>query len=105
MTNWHEDKNCWLTMDKVLRESACNIHEMLDAFEPYESSMDRMVNTLLFGALGKFALAYEKLRQEGVDPPMSFHGALVEISNDPRVNAMMQSGINNIVDQKVGDIF
>lgn len=106
MTNhWHEDMECWLTMDKMIRESACNIVKMLDAFEKYEKKMDPMINTLLFGALGKFAVAYEQKRQEDNDPPMSFHFALVEISQDPRVNAMMQSGINSIVDKKVGGLF
>ena len=102
MKNWHEDKETWLALDKMIRNSACDINEMLIVFHKYEAQMDPMLTTLLFGALGKFAIAYEKNRQENFDPPISFHNALKEAASDPRVNAMMQTGINNAVDNKVG---
>lgn len=112
MTNWSMDPQVWDKIDDLLLGTDVNLRNFLDSMFEYKQDIPQIFQVLLFSCLGKFVVAYSECRRINPeteipfhDPPMSFHIALQSVAEDPAAQQLMQGGINQMVDNKIGGMF
>lgn len=98
--NWKEDESVWESLDCLMKSCERDLLMFLNAMHKHEESLDILGNAVLFGALGKLVVTYNKSRKS-FGPEESLVIASQVVTGDRRVQGLMGHAVNQTIDSKI----